>query len=97
MCIVCLWWFSLFLADLHLVLICLVVASGWLLLAIIIISAYPVTSDGSATKYKEQVAYYYTSLLAEVDDSFRHNMYVYTLYLRHEVPEPRIWYKSPTT
>ena len=47
----CLWWFSLLLEDLLLVVICLLsVAGGWLLLDITIITVYPITIDGHVPK-----------------------------------------------
>ena len=71
------------LVDLSLVVIYLFV-SGWLLLAFTIITAYLITCDGHAPRKKEQVAYHYAGLLAEMGKRFRHNMHMYILHLRHE-------------
>ena len=63
---------------------CLSVASSWLLLAVTIITVYLITSNGSVPRLKKQAAYHQPSRLAETSDCFRHNAYMYILYLRSE-------------
>ena len=64
--------------------VCLFVASGWLLLAITIITPYLIPSNGCTPRQKKQVLYHQAGLLAGTGNDFRHNMYVYNLYLRYE-------------
>ena len=54
------------------------------MLAITIITAYLITSDGKALRYKEQAAYHLAGQLAEMGNCFKHNTHMYILYLRHE-------------
>ena len=79
--ILCLWWFSLLLADSCLVVIaCLFAASSQLSLAITNITAYTINNDGCSPRQKKQAACHYTDLLIEMGNSFRHNMHMHTLY-----------------
>ena len=59
------------------------IASSQVWLDNTIITTYLITSDGGASMQNEQAAYH-QSLLIEMDDCFRHNMYAYILYLRCE-------------
>ena len=55
---------------------------------ITIITAYPITSDGCAPRYKKQEACHQVSLLAVMGNCFKHNTYIQVYlvrsYLRHE-------------
>ena len=51
------------------------------LLQCTIITAYPINSDSHAQRSK-QVACHWVDLLMETGDCFRHNVYVYILYLK---------------
>ena len=63
---------------------CLLVTSSWLLLIITIITAYMRASNGRAPKQRKQATCHQATLVAEMANGFRHNSYVYSLYLRCE-------------
>ena len=55
-----------------------------MLLNISIITAYLITSDDSASRYKEWATYHLIGWLVEMGNCFRHNTCIYILYLRCE-------------
>ena len=67
------------------VVLCLFVCSWQLVVSgYYYIIGYPITSNGSAPRQKEQVAYRQAGQLAEMGDYFRHITHVYIMYLRYE-------------
>ena len=50
------------------------IANSCMLLAITIITVYPITTQSCATKQKEQAVYSQAGLLAEIGNCFRHNI-----------------------
>ena len=82
MLILCLWWFSLLLADLSLAAIYSFVYSQPLVVAGYYYYYY--LSDNQwwqCIKAKEQAAYIQAGRLAEMGNCFRHNTYMYIWYL----------------
>ena len=89
MCIFCLWWFSLFLADLCLVVICLfvcsqalVVASYHVLLTLLIWQPAIAVNQGRRSRWF--IIRLVNNQLGETGNCFRHKMYMCILYLRCE-------------